>query len=457
MSLTKKVMLTNGTQEKYESVQLTEEDIAILSEYSWDMTGYTSRFGYFYLGSEKENVKGLTKWQAENIYQLTPTPPGMEDALQDMEKSKRIDKEKKKEILKRNEAVADAYLVRAVREKNLLYLSFYLHGYEHRLNAKVYSFLRRNGMDTYDPALFLDMKLALQELLLKKLPSFDPSRDAKFLTYLHQFIYDAFKAFRMQQECWNIDSLDIYKGIRRMAAIHNANNQDKQKSVELFCHETGCKPKKAMEYLEQAIGIRARQTEIMIDQDEDEEAIIEDVTPDGVGDLCYVLWNQWMAEAVRNAMEKLPWRDQTILKARYAICDNCGGVRPMKEQYSYREIANLIGAGTDKGAEKACNTALKKLTAQLAQDNAIRVVDFELISTEKSQKKIAAAIYRYLADCDGEWGEIKFDFSKNQATILQLADWDTSKSHLYAQRVIQQILPTNGKHLPKKQRIVFER
>ena len=67
-----------------ESLQLTPEDIRLLSEYSWDLTGYTSRFGYFYLGSEKENVQGLTKWQAEHIYQLTPTPPGMEDALQNM-------------------------------------------------------------------------------------------------------------------------------------------------------------------------------------------------------------------------------------------------------------------------------------------------------------------------------------------------------------------------------------
>ena len=156
-------------------VQLTPEDIEVLSEYSWDMTGYTSRFGYFYLGSEKENVDGLTKWQAEHIFQLTPTPPGMEDALQDMEKTRRIDKEKKKELQKQNEAVADAYLLRALQEKNLLFLSFFLHGYEHRLNGKVYSFIRRNGLDSYDPVLFLDMKLALQELILKKLPTYDPT------------------------------------------------------------------------------------------------------------------------------------------------------------------------------------------------------------------------------------------------------------------------------------------
>ena len=152
-----------------ESLQLTPEDIQLLSKYSWDMTGYTSRFGFFYLGNENADVEGLTKWQAEHIFQLTPIPPDMEDALQDIEKTKRIDKEKKKEIQKQNEAIADAYLLRALQEKNLLFLSFFLHGYEHRLNGKVYSFIRRNGLDPYDPVLFLDMKLALQELILKKL------------------------------------------------------------------------------------------------------------------------------------------------------------------------------------------------------------------------------------------------------------------------------------------------
>ena len=46
------------------AVQLIPEDFENLSEYSWDMTGYTSRFGFFYLGNEKADVEGLTRWQA---------------------------------------------------------------------------------------------------------------------------------------------------------------------------------------------------------------------------------------------------------------------------------------------------------------------------------------------------------------------------------------------------------
>ena len=444
------------TEEK--AVQLMPEDIRILSEYSWDMAGYTSRFGFFYQGNENADIEGLTKWQAEHIFQLTPVPPGMEDELQNMEKTKRINKEKKREILKKNEAVGDVYLTKAVEEKNLLFLSFFLHAYESRINGRVYSFLWRNGMDTYNPALFLDMKLALQELILKKLPTFDPSKGAKFLTYMYEFIGDALTSFRMREECWTIDSLDIYKGTRRMAAIYNATGGDTPKAIEKFCKETGCQPKTAVEYLERAIGIRARQTEVIIDQDEDEEAIMEEIIPDIMGDLCYELSKQWLARAVRDSFSKLSWRDRTIIQVRNAICWNCGGIQPMAERFTFRDISiQLMNGSTDKGAEKAYHTALARFTARLAEDNAIRVVDMVLTESKKTKKKIAAATYRYQADCDGEWGEIQFDFEKRKAEILHLAEWDTTRSHLYAQTVIDHILRTVGNNLPKKERIVFER
>ena len=47
--------------------------------------------------------------------------------------------------------------------------------------------------------------------------------------------------------------------------------------------------------MERAFGIRARQTEILIDRDEDEEVVIEEVIPDAIGDLCYEISKQWLA------------------------------------------------------------------------------------------------------------------------------------------------------------------
>ena len=440
-----------------EDVQLTQEDIKILSDYSWDMTGYTSRFGYFYLSSDRENVKGLTKWQAEHIFQLTPIPPGMEDALQDMENTRRIDKEKKNEIQKQNEAVADAYLLRALQEKNLLFLSFFLHGYEHRLNGKVYSFIRRNGLDPYDPVLFLDMKLALQELILKKLPTYDPSRDAKFLTYIHQFIYDAFIIFRMQQECWQMKSLDTYKTTRRMAATYNANDQDKTKAIEVFCSDTGYKQETAEAYLAEAIGIRARQTEVIIDRDDNDTAIVEDIIPDGMGSLPHIIHSNRFGKAIRQSFEKLPWLDQTILKARNAICDGCGGVMPIKEQYSFREISLLNGTSTDKAGELAYHAAVDRLAAQLIEDEVIRIVDLKLKKVVRRKKKNAAVTYLYQADCDGEWGEIYIDFENKYIKIERLAEWDTIVSHIYAWNGIAYVIVNRDRVFPKKKRIILHR
>ena len=84
-------------------------------------------------------------------------------------------------------------------------------------------------------------------------------------------------------------------------------------------------------------------------------------------------------------------------------------------------------------------------------------LDMKLGKVTRRKKRIAAATYRYQADCDGEWGEIQFDFEKRKAEILQLADWDTSRTNLYAKKVIDRILRTGGNDLPKKARIVFER
>lgn len=61
-------------------------------------------------------------------------------------------------------------------------------------------------------------------------------------------------------------------------------------------------------------------------------------------------------------------------------------------------------------------------------------------SQTKRKKKIAAAVYLYQVDNDGEWGEISFDFEAGTAEIVRLAEWDTVVSKKFAQKVIQDIL-----------------
>ena len=74
----------------------------------------------------------------------------------------------------------------------------------------------------------------------------------------------------------------------------------------------------------------------------------------------------------------------------------------------------------------------------------------------KRKKKIAVAIYEYQADCDGEWGELRFDFEAGTAEIIQLAEWDTMVSKKFAKQAIRHLQTSPNYNLPKDGVMIFE-
>ena len=68
----------------------------------------------------------------------------------------------------------------------------------------------------------------------------------------------------------------------------------------------------------------------------------------------------------------------------------------------------------------------------------------------QKEQKIAAAVYLYQADNDGEWGEIRFDFATGTAEIVRLAEWDTIKSDIFARTAIRYIQSLSEVRLLKK-------
>ena len=67
----------------------------------------------------------------------------------------------------------------------------------------------------------------------------------------------------------------------------------------------------------------------------------------------------------------------------------------------------------------------------------IHTVTLKQTECRKRNKKIAAAIYLYQADNDGEWGNLRFVFESGTAEIVKLADWDTVKSNIFAKTAIR--------------------
>ena len=86
----------------------------------------------------------------------------------------------------------------------------------------------------------------------------------------------------------------------------------------------------------------------------------------------------------------------------------------------------------------------------------IHTVTLKQTECRKRNKKIAAAVYLYQADNDGEWGNLRFDFESGTAEIVKLADWDTVKSNIFAKTAIRFVQGLPEARLLKSVVVPFE-
>lgn len=217
----------------------------------------------------------------------------------------------------------------------------------------------------------------------------------------------------------------------------------------------GCSDETAEQYLTVAWLNRSQVSLYATAQGEDAEETGEDVTRDDSWDYTAILWNGVQAEAVRAAFEKLTYREQRLLEERNAICMTCGRVSSISKRKSFEELAVMFEGSTASGAERAYRRIVEKLTLLLVEDGALHAVRLKRKSVKRKKKKIAAAVYEYQADCDGEWGEIQFDFVNGTAEIVRLAEWDTMVSKMFAKRAVKYIRSCDIEHLPQKLLFAF--
>ena len=373
-----------------------------MPEYTWDMKGYASKYGFY-------TSENLSRREAERTLQLEPEPP--------------------------KESDLNNYIIQAQQQKDLRYLSFFLHHYEKMLNGRIYSFWRSDGNERYDPERFLDYKMTCVVAVIERFSDYDPSTGADFTTYLYPFITDALLSCRMLEESWSVDSLDQYKKIRGIAWKYRTSGENTKKTISEYAAEKNCKQETAAEYLNAAKGIRSRQSFYVSRQDEDSEETGEDVSRDDYWDYAKILWNGIKAEAIQKAFDALDYREQTLLEKRNAICMRCGRVSPMSSRSSFEELATLFEGRGTSGAERAYRKALDKLTTILVEEGILHAVRLKRKNITR-KKEIATAIYLYQVDYDGEWGEIYFDFVNRTTEIRKLAEWDRMISKVFSKKAI---------------------
>lgn len=374
-----------------------------MPEYTWDMKEYASKYGFY-------TSENLSRREAERTLQLEPEPP--------------------------KESDLNNYIIQAQQQKDLRYLSFFLHHYEKMLNGRIYSFWRSDDNERYDPERFLDYKMTCVVAVIERFSDYDPSTGADFTTYLYPFITDAILSCRMLEESWSVDSLDQYKKIRGIAWKYRTSGENTKKTISEYAAEKNCKQETAAEYLNAAKGICSRQSFYVSRQDEDSEETGEDVSRDDYWDYAEILWNGIKAETIQKAFDALDYREQTLLEKRNAICMRCGRVSPMSSRSSFEELATLFERSGTSGAERAYRKALDKLTTILVEEGILHAVRLKRKNITRKKKEIATAIYLYQVDYDGKWGEIYFDFVNRTTEIRKLAEWDRMISKVFSKKAI---------------------
>lgn len=357
-----------------------DKQMAQLAGWTWDLNGYAGKVPFY-------NADDLTMREVQSVFQLDPEPPQME--LKD-------------------------YICEAVRKRDLSYFSFFLHHFEKRLNGVIYRFLIRNGYDRYDPARFLDYKLEILQMLL---------------------------FCRMMGEAGSFASLAEYRRVRQIGAIYNGSGKSRAEVVSEFAAQSGYKDDSVS--ADELLTIAQRNRSIVslysTEQDVDGEETGEDVTCDDSWNYADILWNEIQAKAVAAAFDQLSYKEQWYLEKRNAICMTCGRVSPLSTQSTFEALAVDFEGTTASGAERFYRRTLDKLRLKLLESGLVHTVTLKQTEYRKKNKKIAAAVYLYQADNDGEWGEIRFNFENGTAEIVRLADWDTVKSNIFAKTAIRYI------------------
>ena len=357
-----------------------DKQMAQLAGWTWDLNGYAGKVPFY-------NADDLTMREVQSVFQLDPEPPQME--LKD-------------------------YICEAVRKRDLSYFSFFLHHFEKRLNGVIYRFLIRNGYDRYDPARFLDYKLEILQMLL---------------------------FCRMMGEAGSFASLAEYRRVRQIGAIYNGSGKSRAEVVSEFAAQSGYKDDSVS--ADELLTIAQRNRSIVslysTEQDVDGEETGEDVTCDDSWNYADILWNEIQAKAVAAAFDQLSYKEQWYLEKRNAICMTCGRVSPLSTQSTFEALAVDFEGTTASGAERFYRRTLDKLRLKLLESGLDHTVTLKQTEYRKKNKKIAAAVYLYQADNDGEWGEIRFNFENGTAEIVRLADWDTVKSNIFAKTAIRYI------------------
>ena len=277
----------------------------------------------------------MKKWEQDlYIYHIQPVPPKKDD-LQE-------------------------YIDLYIAEQDDKYLMWFLHYYEPVLNDTAKEATQRYSMEGH----FADIKQACVTGIFKALQSYDKDAHGSFITYkvciewneIHEYI-------RQMHTGLTVPSENKYRTLRQIMRLYGKYGYSTD-AIRKISKEVNLSVKNVKEIL--LIGIENMNiADFYVSYaDEESEETLTDITSDTDFEPLKVLLATERFNYVKEAFEKLDYRERLVVSEYLAFCPDCFKLKPKKVKLSDMAVKLCL---TPDAIENVYKKAIKKMRKYLEE------------------------------------------------------------------------------------------
>jgi DNA-directed RNA polymerase specialized sigma subunit len=225
------------------------------------------------------------------------------------------------------------YILQYQRTRDEKYLAYFLHVYEPKLNY----YVERQCSKYRQSHRFGDVKLAVIETMMTKLPQYDSKKGASFLTFVSKFAKDAIHGFIRQNGGVFSARPREYRTMKKVIAIYDRHKDEpKEEWLREIWQQTGLSDKDIEKYINMA-----KQFRFPVNVDESTENQDSERLNDyrQVADIYSsperIVLNAMRYDDMVDELEKLPDEERQFvldyLGIRCLYCGRIGDKKPLSE------------------------------------------------------------------------------------------------------------------------------
>jgi len=249
------------------------------------------------------------------------------------------------------------YIVMYKKSGDELYLQYFLHFYEPRLNNRVENFCLQQGYLNH----FQDVKQAMIEAILIKINDYDPDIGATLLTYVHKHIEAAAHEY-IRQNCGSINPSEYdYDNLRKITAIFNSMPEATEtEKMQTVIEKTGLSESQIHQYLQNSEPFRNPMNIDSGSRNEDDGFLpLAEKIGDKKGNPETILLSKLLYEALIAEIDALPYKEYHLL------LDYCG-LKRYKDWFMNLEKPlewEILAARLHVGTQEAVNENFRSAAA----------------------------------------------------------------------------------------------